>query len=126
VDAAVAELGADPARLYLCGFSQGAYLAHCAAVRAPGRVAGWIAQSGRLKLQFLAPWMAAVAGKPVLIQHGRDDPHLPPGAADHIAAALTRHGARVTLQLYDSGHAIDPAMADACRLWLGEQAPAGA
>lgn len=123
VDAASAELGTDPARLYLCGFSQGAYLAHCAAVRAPERTTGWIAQSGRLKLEFLAPWLPGVAGKHVLIQHGRDDPHLPPGSADDSAAALTRHGAQVTLRLYDSGHAISPAMARDCRTWLEERVP---
>ena len=124
VEAAVEELGADPRRVWLCGFSQGAYLAHCAAVRAPERVAGWIAQSGRLKLEFLGPWLPAVAGKPVLVQHGRVDPHLPPRSAEDSAAALTEHGAQVTLRLYDSGHAISPAMAEDCRRWLLERAPA--
>ena len=123
VEAAVEELGADPRRVYLCGFSQGAYLAHCAAVRAPERVAGWIAQSGRLKLEFLRPWLPAVSGKPVLVQHGRVDPHLPPRSAEDSAAALSEHGALVTLQLYDSGHAISPAMAEDCRRWLLERAP---
>lgn len=124
IDAAIAELDADPARVWLCGFSQGAYLAHCAAVRAPRRVAGWVAQSGRLKLEFLRPWMAGVAGKPVLIQHGRIDPHLPPNSAETSAAALTEAGAQVTLRLYDAGHAISPAMAEDCRQWLDEREPA--
>ena len=90
---------------------------------APGRVEGWVAQSGRLKLEFLRPWMAGVAGKPVLVQHGRVDPHLPPRSAEDSAAALAEHGALVTLQLYDSGHAISPAMAEDCRRWLLERAP---
>src|SRR5262249_166638 len=96
-------------------------LAHCAAVRAPQRVAGWVAQSGRLKLEFLRPWMAGVAGKPVLIQHGRIDPHLPPNSAETSAAALREAGAHVTLRLYDSGHAVSPGMAEDCRRWLEER-----
>lgn len=124
IDAALAELDADPARLYLCGFSQGAYLTHCAAVRAPQRVAGWIAQSGRLKVEFLDPWLAGVAGKPVLIQHGRDDPHLPPRSAQDSADALSRHGAQVTLQLHDAGHAITPGMAIDVERWLAGREPA--
>jgi len=48
VDAAVQELGADPRRVWLHGFSQGAYLVHCMACRAPSQLAGWIAQAGRL------------------------------------------------------------------------------
>jgi predicted esterase len=68
--------------------------------------------------------MAGVAGKPVLVQHGRVDPHLPPGSAETSAAALTEAGARVTLRLYDAGHAITPEMAADCRRWLEEVQPA--
>jgi len=123
VDAALAELGADPARVYLCGFSQGAYLAHCAAVRAAGRVAGWIAQSGRLKTEFLLAELPAVAGKPVLLQHGRADPSLPLGAAEASERALAEHGARVSLELHDGGHEITPAMAARVKAWLSECEP---
>jgi phospholipase/carboxylesterase len=124
VDRALDSLDADPARVYLCGFSQGAYLTHCAAVRAPQRVAGWVAQSGRLKTEFLADDLPGVKGKPVLIQHGRNDPHLPAGAADNSASALTEHGAEVTLLKYDSGHEITAPMVDDLRAWLIEREPA--
>jgi phospholipase/carboxylesterase len=124
VDAAVDALGADPARVYLAGFSQGAYLAHCAAVRAPGRVSGWIAQSGRLKTELLAPLLPGVAGKPVLIQHGRNDANLPERAAEDSAQALSGHGAAVTLRFYEAGHAITPEMVADARAWLSEREPA--
>jgi phospholipase/carboxylesterase len=124
VDAATEALGSDPGRVYLAGFSQGAYLTHCAAVRAPGRVAGWIAQSGRLKTELLEALLPGVAGKPVLIQHGRNDPNLPPHAAEDSAAALSAHGADVTLRFYDGGHAITPAMVADARAWLFEREPA--
>lgn len=123
VDRAIEALDADPTRVYLCGFSQGAYLTHCAAVRATERVAGWVAQSGRLKVNFLADELPAVAGKPVLIQHGRNDPHLPADAAETSAAALREHGAEVTLLGYDAGHEISPAMVDDLREWLAAREP---
>jgi len=122
--AAQQALGSDPARLWLYGFSQGAYLAHCAAVRAAGRVKGWIAQSGRLKVEFLQRELPSVRGKPVLIQHGQKDPHLPDGAAEISAAALREHGARVELRLYDSGHEITPAMVADVRAFLLAEEPA--
>jgi phospholipase/carboxylesterase len=123
VDRAVTELGADPARVYLCGFSQGAYLTHCVAVRSADRVAGWVAQSGRLKVNFLAEQLPSVKGKPVLVQHGENDPHLPPDAAQTSAAALREHGADVTLRTYDAGHEITAPMVDDLRAWLEEREP---
>lgn len=122
VERAQRELGSDPRRLYLCGFSQGAYLAHCAAVRAADRVAGWVAQSGRLKHEFLGERLAGVAGLPVLIQHGERDESLPVAAAHDSAAILRRHGADVTLQLFDAGHRITPGMLVGLRSWLEERA----
>ena len=118
VDAAVAATGADPARVWLAGFSQGAYLVHCAAARAPGRVAGWIAQSGRFKTEFLGESVPGLAGKPVLIQHGRHDAALQPEAAERSAAALRASGARVELSLHEAGHAITPGMAAEARSFL--------
>jgi phospholipase/carboxylesterase len=120
IDDAIEALGADPQRLYLCGFSQGAYLAHCVAVRTPQRVAGWIAQCGRLKTEFLKARLAAVAGKPVLLQHGRDDEALPPRASEDSAAALVEHGARVTLRLYAGGHEITREMVTDLGAWLAD------
>jgi len=124
VDRAIETLDADPARVYLCGFSQGAYLTHCLAVRSSQRVAGWVAQSGRLKTNFLAQELPGVAGKPVLIQHGDKDPHLPADAAQTSAAALREHGAEVTLRTYDAGHEISASMVDDLRAWLEEREPA--
>jgi phospholipase/carboxylesterase len=123
IDQVVDELDADPTRLYLCGFSQGAYLAHCVAVRAPQRVAGWISQCGRLKSEFLGPWLDGSAGKPVLLQHGRDDTALPPRASEDSAEALRRHGAQVTLRLYPGGHEITEAMVADLGAWLSEREP---
>ena len=127
VEALHAELGSDPDRVYLAGFSQGCYLAHCVAVRSsecgPAPVKGWIGQSGRLKDEFLGAQLPSVAGRRVLVQHGRDDPATPVAFAERSARALTDHGAEVDLRLYDAGHVITPEMVADARAWLQAAEP---
>ncbi len=125
VDAAVEALGADPARVWLHGFSQGAYLVHCVACRAPARLAGWIAQAGRLKWEFLGERIAGLSGKPVLVQHGRQDQSLDASRAERGVEVLRASGADVAWRLYDAGHLITPAMvADVREFLLRHEPPA--
>lgn len=118
VDAALDTLGADPQRVFLAGFSQGAYLAHVAALRAPERVAGWIAQAGGLRPDYVPGGLPALQRTPVLLQHGAQDPVTSPQAARDAAALLEAAGARVTLELPDGDHRISPAMTAGARAWL--------
>ncbi len=125
VDAVVEAADADPEQIWLAGFSQGAYLAHCVAVRSCAQerrapVAGWIGQSGRLKHEFLTAELPSVAGRPVLIQHGRQDEALGVEAAERSAALLTEYGADVTLRLYEAPHVITPEMVRDVRSWLDD------
>lgn len=124
VDAAVAELGADPARVWLTGFSQGAYLAYCVAARAPGRVRGLVAQAGRLKWEFLGERIPALSGMPVLVQHGRRDTNLEPSRAEQSVRVLRDSDADVTLRMYDAGHVITPEMAADAGAFLARHEPA--
>jgi phospholipase/carboxylesterase len=124
IDAAVAELGADPARVWLHGFSQGAYLAHCVACRAPARLAGWIAQAGRLKWEFLGERIAGLAGKPVLVQHGRQDASLPLERAERGVEVLRASGADVAFRMYDAGHEITAEAVADVREFLAKHEPA--
>ncbi len=126
IDAAVAELGADPARVWLSGFSQGAYLAYCVAARAPHRMRGLVAQAGRLKWEFVGERIAGLSGMPVLVQHGRRDESLDPARAEESVRVLRESGADVTLRLYDAGHEITPEMAADAREFLLRHEPAGA
>ena len=78
VDEAVAAYGADPERVFLGGFSQGAIMSLAALLTAPEKLAGAIAMSGRLLPEVL-PHAASperLRGKPVLIVHGTDDEKL--------------------------------------------------
>lgn len=71
--------GADPARVYLMGFSQGAMMSGLVALSRPDLVAGTVLMSGRLPAEvrpLLAP-AEQLAGKPFLVVHGTRDPLLP-------------------------------------------------
>jgi len=71
--------GADPRRVYLLGFSQGAMMSLALLLTRPEKVSGVVAMSGRLPQQVLGrePDRDALTGKPVLITHGIYDPVLP-------------------------------------------------
>jgi phospholipase/carboxylesterase len=78
VDEAVAAYGADPARVYVGGFSQGAIMSLAALLTAPQKVAGAVAMSGRLLPEVL-PHVASpdlLRDKRVLIVHGEADEKL--------------------------------------------------
>ncbi|MCB9898904.1 MAG: dienelactone hydrolase family protein [Planctomycetes bacterium] len=119
IDTAARELHADRSRVWLAGFSQGTYLVHVLALSRPERVAGWIAQAGGFRPEYLGGRaLPRLDGRPVLLQHGEHDEALPVARSHEIAELLGGLGADVTLETYDAGHAITPAMADAARRWL--------
>ena len=60
IDEAVAAYGADPARVYLMGFSQGAIMSASVALTAPELVAGAVLMSGRI-LPEIRPELAEPA-----------------------------------------------------------------
>jgi phospholipase/carboxylesterase len=79
IDEAVAAYGADPARVYLMGFSQGAIMSASVALTVPELVAGAVLMSGRI-LPEIRPALAApsrLAGLPILLVHGTADAVLP-------------------------------------------------
>src|SRR5207244_809793 len=78
VDEAIALDGADPKRVYLVGFSQGAVMALACALSEPQRFAGIVAMSGWIPdLGAKRAPAEAMPGLPVLVLHGTRDPILP-------------------------------------------------
>lgn len=76
---AVDAYDADPARVVVAGFSQGAMTALAALLTAPETFAGAAVLGGRL-LAEVEPHVAAperLAGKAVLVAHGTEDPRVP-------------------------------------------------
>lgn len=117
---AVEAYAADPARVYLLGFSQGAIMSLTLALTRPERTAGIAPIAGRIPPEVL-PELAPVertAGLPVLLQHGTADTVL---AIDWARTARTiLEGQRVdlTYREYEAGHQITPGMLDAAARWL--------
>lgn len=118
IDAAARELGADGQRVFLAGFSQGAYFGHVSAIRHRERVRGWIGQAGGFRSEYLGGPLPDLGGRAVLLQHGTADETLPPQDAERVAGLLRGAGATVEIALHEAGHVITGAMARQARAWL--------
>jgi len=78
VEEATAAYGADPARVFLFGFSQGSIMGLSLLLARPELVRGVVAHSGRLvRLPGPEPTREALARAEVLLLHGADDEVLP-------------------------------------------------
>jgi phospholipase/carboxylesterase len=114
---------ADPARVYLLGFSQGAIMSLSVALTEPARVAGVVAMSGRLLpevLPLLAP-AEALRDLPILLQHGTADQVLPIQHGRTARARLASLPVDLTYREYPMGHQVsDESLADAAA-WLRRQ-----
>jgi len=101
VDTAVKRFDADPARVYLGGFSQGAVMTYEVALRAPGRFRGAVVLSGTLFPSALAGLPKAELGREaVFIGHGTADPRIPFASATTARSALERLGVPVAFHAY--------------------------
>jgi phospholipase/carboxylesterase len=78
IDELVAEYDADPARVFIAGFSQGGIMALATMLTAPEKLAGVACMSGRLLPEVLphAAPPERLRDKPVLIVHGTRDERL--------------------------------------------------
>lgn len=130
VDEAVRAYDADPSRVYLAGFSQGAIMALATLLTAPARVAGVVAMSGRLLPEVLPHAAApdALRDRPVLIVHGTGDEKLGIHYARSARETLARFPLRLDYRELPMGHAMTPESVAESARWLAarlaEPAPA--
>ena len=122
IDEAVAAYGADPARVFLAGFSQGGIMALATLLTAPDLVAGAVVMSGRLLPEALANAAPASAlrGKPVLIVHGEKDEKLGIHLARWAREQLAGLPLRVAYKEMPMGHAITRESMDVVHAWLAD------
>jgi phospholipase/carboxylesterase len=107
LDALVSELAVPPDQLLLGGFSQGAMLACDLALRTQRRLAGLILLSCTLLSRAeWQPLMAARAGLPVLLTHGRSDPLLPHDRAVELRDLMRQAGIDVQWYDFPGGHEV--------------------
>jgi phospholipase/carboxylesterase len=125
----LAELQAQPSlaasQLVLGGFSQGAMLALDVALHRDAPPAGLILMSGTLIAESVwQPRMASLAGVPVMLSHGRQDPLLPFSVAEVLRDRLVAAGADVDWNPFTGGHEIPMAVITAAGKLLRARAPA--
>ncbi|HQR29084.1 MAG TPA: prolyl oligopeptidase family serine peptidase [Anaeromyxobacteraceae bacterium] len=101
--------GADPSRIFLVGFSQGATLGMACAMAHPRTFRGLVAHSGRACVRA-QPGEAPtdLAGFPVLVQHGSADPVVPVSFGHEARDLLAGLGMDVSFAEYPIGHEISP------------------
>jgi phospholipase/carboxylesterase len=117
--------GADPARVFLFGFSQGAVMSFALALARPDLVRGLVAHSGRVLPQSLsrAAPPAALGSLEALLLHGTEDDVVPVGrgreARDLLLPLLAE---RLTYHEYGIGHGISEESLAEAAAWLAARA----
>ena len=116
VAAAAAAYGFDPARVVAVGFSNGANIAASLLLSRPGVLAGTVLL--RPMVPFEPDAVPALAGVPVLIAAGSNDPLVPRRQTDRLAEILRRGGAAVTVADQPAGHGLVPGDVAVAAGWL--------
>ena len=125
VDTAVKRFDADPARVYVGGFSQGAVMTYEVALHEPSRIRGGVVLSGTLFAAALAglPERAALDRESFFIGHGTVDRRIPFASATAARASLARLGVPVAFHAYPGmGHATEAAETRDVAAWLAASA----
>jgi len=104
-------------RLILMGFSQGAMMTYAVALANPSPFRGIAALSGYVPHQA-NPQHDGLAGFPVFISHGTNDPLIPVRLGREAAKLLMNAGADVTYREYIMGHEIGTEASRDLRHWL--------
>ena len=127
VDEAVEAYGADPARVYVGGFSQGGIMSLASILTDPARIAGAVCMSGRLLPEVL-PFAAsgeALRGKPVLIVHGVMDDKLGIHFARDARERLAGFPLDLTYRELAMGHTVTDESLHLASRWLTERLDVG-
>jgi predicted esterase len=117
VIAAARAYGFDPARVFALGHSNGANMAAAVLLLHPDALAG--AALLRAVLPLEPERTPELAGKPVWIAAGREDPYSPGPRVEALAERLRAAGAEVELRWSAAGHGLDEKEWSAAREWLG-------
>jgi phospholipase/carboxylesterase len=96
---------ADPERIYLMGFSQGAATAYALAMGHPGLVQGIAGLVGFVPVECAAAIETVVLKDlPIFMAAGRSDHYIPFTRTQGCAQTLRDSGADLTFRDYDTGH----------------------
>ncbi len=123
IDEAVAAYSADPARVYLGGFSQGGIMTLATTLTVPEKVAGAVCMSGRLLPEVLpfAADASRLKDKPVLVVHGTADSVLGIDFGRNAKRELEARGVALTYQEFPMDHSVTPDSLGVVTRWLSGQ-----
>jgi phospholipase/carboxylesterase len=120
---AITTYSADPKRVYLMGFSQGAIMSASVALTHPELVAGVVLMSGRI-LPEIQPLIAAheeLNGLPFLVVHGIADTVLPITHGRDSRKLLSSLPVNLTYHEYPMGHEVNQKSLYDVTTWLSQQ-----
>jgi predicted esterase len=121
---ASAEGSLDSGAIFLLGYSQSVALNFRYAFTFPGKVRGIVAVAGGIPGDWDEEGKYRDAPVDVLYLAGRTDEFYPPERIDGNARALERRGARVTVEVLETGHDFPTEAMPVVRRWLEERAGA--
>jgi phospholipase/carboxylesterase len=123
IDEAVVAYDADPARVFIVGFSQGGIIGIATLLTAPEKLAGVVCMSGRLLPEVL-PYAASperLRDKPVLIVHGSADQTLPVAHGRDAFEELKRFPVSAEYREFEMAHTTSPESLAVVSAWLTER-----
>lgn len=112
---------ADPNRIYLMGFSQGAATAYATAMRQPELVRGIAGLVGFLPEECGLQETAVLRDLPIFMAVGKEDPLIPYQRAQQCAQSLQEAGAALTYKEYETGHRLNAAATRDLQIWWKER-----
>lgn len=122
VRALPAAYDADPEHVYLMGFSQGAATAYATAMGYPGLITGIAGLVGFVPVQCDAAVETAVlAGLPIFMAVGIEDPFIPHSRTQNCAQTLRDTGADLDYHEYDTGHRLNAQGVRDLKAWWVKQ-----
>jgi len=106
-------------KIFLMGFSQGAFFTYGVGLRHPELLAGLLCFSGRLPQDLLdEPILKAGASLPIFIAHGVQDTAVRPSEGERALTLLKEHGYGVTMVRFEGGHEVPDAVFRQAVEWM--------
>jgi len=112
---------ADPDRIYLMGFSQGAAVSFATALRRPELVRGIAALVGFAPTASETEVTGRLVDMPVFMASGQEDETVPLEISRSTAGLLRQTGADLEFNEYPTGHKLTAAGIQDLRAWLNRR-----
>lgn len=122
IDEVIAAYDVDPKRVYLMGFSQGSMMSYTVLAKAPEKIAGIIAMSGRFVPELFEELdTSRIKDFPILVTHGTLDDVLPIENGRAARDALEKLPVNLTYKEFPMAHEVSQASIGDVSAWLKEQ-----